>query len=395
MNIAEFGVRKHVAVNLIMFAMIGAGVILGSTLRREFFPEVSPTLISVSAPYPGAQPDEIEDSLAIKIEDRVADLQGVKEINTTAIEGAATVGGVDAPPTTGGAGTQNIVLPRIDRTVLGGGSTLRLETGDIETMTLGFRAEYTAPNDDETALLLPGLYLLGVDVGYERFLFRRTFAVTNVRFRHIEIYDFNASNRVAQGQFGLRWSPSRTLEIVGTGGAQLVVGEPLAVEEDLETSDSNINIYPAAFVGLNWDFIRNNGVAGRLRANTGLDGIVDQATGDYVPTVYSAVGVELRMPWGQASADAEALTSLADVEPSVLPTVLGFRAELVVPASAYLGFFFRARVYDRAPPLDTPNFEFVSLEATGEVGLRLWWSSGRDERLPRPSEALDEESEES
>ncbi len=91
MNLAEFGVRKHVAVNLIMFAMIGAGVVLGMSLRREFFPDVTPSLVSVSAPYPGAQPDEIEDSLAIKIEDRVADLQGVKEINTTAVEGAATV----------------------------------------------------------------------------------------------------------------------------------------------------------------------------------------------------------------------------------------------------------------------------------------------------------------
>jgi len=91
MNLAEFGVRKHVAVNLIMFFMLGAGVVLGLNLRREFFPEVSPSLIAVTAPYPGAQPDEIEDALAIKIEDRVADLQGVKEINTTAVEGAATV----------------------------------------------------------------------------------------------------------------------------------------------------------------------------------------------------------------------------------------------------------------------------------------------------------------
>jgi len=91
MNLAEFGVRKHVAVNLIMFAMIGAGVVLGLNLRREFFPDVTPSMVSVSAPYPGAQPDEIEDSLAVKIEDRVSDLTGVKEINTTVVEGAATV----------------------------------------------------------------------------------------------------------------------------------------------------------------------------------------------------------------------------------------------------------------------------------------------------------------
>jgi len=90
-NLAEFGVRKHVAVNLIMLALIGAGIGLGLSLRREFFPDVTPSMVTVSAPYPGAQPDEIEDALAIKIEDRVADLEGVEEINTTVIEGSASV----------------------------------------------------------------------------------------------------------------------------------------------------------------------------------------------------------------------------------------------------------------------------------------------------------------
>ena len=91
MNIAAFGVRKPVPANLVMLALVGAGLALGLRLRREFFPETRPNEVVITAPYPGASPDEIENALAIKIEDRVDDLDDVKEINTTVVEGAATI----------------------------------------------------------------------------------------------------------------------------------------------------------------------------------------------------------------------------------------------------------------------------------------------------------------
>ncbi|MGD1915924.1 MAG: efflux RND transporter permease subunit [Phycisphaerales bacterium] len=89
MSLPAFGVRKPVVANLVMFAIIGAGILLGLGLRREFFPEVTPNRVVVAAPYPGASPDEIERALAIKIEDRIADLRDVVEINTTVTEGSA------------------------------------------------------------------------------------------------------------------------------------------------------------------------------------------------------------------------------------------------------------------------------------------------------------------
>jgi multidrug efflux pump subunit AcrB len=90
-NLVEFGVKKPVAANLIMLAIIGAGLVLGLNLRREFFPETRPNEVLVVAPYPGAAPEEVERSLAIKIEDRVADIEDVKEVNTAIVEGAATI----------------------------------------------------------------------------------------------------------------------------------------------------------------------------------------------------------------------------------------------------------------------------------------------------------------
>ncbi|MGV6815245.1 MAG: efflux RND transporter permease subunit [Phycisphaerales bacterium] len=91
MSLAKFGVRKPVVANLVMFAIIGAGLIFGTGLRREFFPFVQSRIVTIMAPYPGAAPDEVEDALATKIEDAVADLTGVKEISSTVNEGLARV----------------------------------------------------------------------------------------------------------------------------------------------------------------------------------------------------------------------------------------------------------------------------------------------------------------
>ncbi|TVQ64751.1 MAG: efflux RND transporter permease subunit [Phycisphaerales bacterium] len=91
MSLSSFGVHRPVVANLVMLVIIGAGIIFGLNLRREFFPETRPNEVIITAPYPGAAPDEIESSLAIKIEDRIADLRGVKEINTTVSEGVASI----------------------------------------------------------------------------------------------------------------------------------------------------------------------------------------------------------------------------------------------------------------------------------------------------------------
>lgn len=87
MSIAAFGVRKPVAANLVMLALIGSGLVFGLGLRREFFPPIRTDKIIVAAPYPGASPQEVEDSLARKIEDRLSELDDVDELTTTIGEG--------------------------------------------------------------------------------------------------------------------------------------------------------------------------------------------------------------------------------------------------------------------------------------------------------------------
>ena len=91
MSLASFGVRKPVPINLLMTAILLAGVVLGLSLRREFFPESDPEMATVTLPYPGVTPDELEETLAIKVEDALIDLDEVKELRTTLTEGGGGI----------------------------------------------------------------------------------------------------------------------------------------------------------------------------------------------------------------------------------------------------------------------------------------------------------------
>ena len=91
MSPARFGVDKPVPANLLMIALIIGGVAAGLNLRKEFFPESDPTALIVTLPYPGASPEEVEETLAKKVEDALADLDEVDELITTLSEGGGGI----------------------------------------------------------------------------------------------------------------------------------------------------------------------------------------------------------------------------------------------------------------------------------------------------------------
>lgn len=87
MSLASFGVRKPVPIRLLMWGIIIGGIWTAFTIRREFFPETTPERASISLPYPGATPTEIEESMARKVEDAVVELKQVEKVTTTISEG--------------------------------------------------------------------------------------------------------------------------------------------------------------------------------------------------------------------------------------------------------------------------------------------------------------------
>ncbi|MEM9463525.1 MAG: efflux RND transporter permease subunit [Myxococcota bacterium] len=83
--------RNSVAANLLMFVLIVGGVLGVTRTKQEVFPEFSLDNITVSVPYPGASPAEVEQGILLAIEERVRGLDGVKRIKSTAREGSGSV----------------------------------------------------------------------------------------------------------------------------------------------------------------------------------------------------------------------------------------------------------------------------------------------------------------
>ncbi|RMG07210.1 MAG: efflux RND transporter permease subunit [Planctomycetota bacterium] len=77
--------------NLLMVCLMAAGIAAVLNLRREMFPEFNFDTITVTAVYPGATPDDIEESVTIKIEEAVRSLEGVRKVESTSSEGLASV----------------------------------------------------------------------------------------------------------------------------------------------------------------------------------------------------------------------------------------------------------------------------------------------------------------
>jgi len=72
--------------------LILLGGILGlANVRKTVFPEFASDLISVGVEYPGASPEDVEEAICARVEERVQDLDVVKRVRSVATEGLGTV----------------------------------------------------------------------------------------------------------------------------------------------------------------------------------------------------------------------------------------------------------------------------------------------------------------
>lgn len=83
--------KNHVAANLLMLVFLVGGALFVDNVKQEVFPEVELDIIQVSVPYPSASPAEVEQGILLSIEEEVRGLDGVKEVRSTALEGAGIV----------------------------------------------------------------------------------------------------------------------------------------------------------------------------------------------------------------------------------------------------------------------------------------------------------------
>ncbi len=84
--------RNGVAANLLMLIIcVGGLASMFFSTKVELFPQFSLDTITIRVPFRGAAPEEVETNVVKRIEERIQDLEGIKKITSSAIEGQGLV----------------------------------------------------------------------------------------------------------------------------------------------------------------------------------------------------------------------------------------------------------------------------------------------------------------
>lgn len=84
-------IHNRVTPNLLMIVLMIGGFYMSTKITREVFPAFELDRISIRVPYPGASPEEVEQGIVLAVEEGIQNITGIKEINSTAAEGSATI----------------------------------------------------------------------------------------------------------------------------------------------------------------------------------------------------------------------------------------------------------------------------------------------------------------
>ncbi|MFT4939641.1 MAG: multidrug efflux pump subunit AcrB [Paraglaciecola sp.] len=86
-GLIAFFANNSVAANLMMMFIIVMGLFSYFTIQRQMFPNIEINYINITAVYRGASPQEIEESILIKIEEAIKDITEIKKSTSRAFRG--------------------------------------------------------------------------------------------------------------------------------------------------------------------------------------------------------------------------------------------------------------------------------------------------------------------
>ncbi|MEM6719554.1 MAG: efflux RND transporter permease subunit [Bacteroidota bacterium] len=90
-KIISYFIKYPVAVNIIVIAFVLFGYFGYSSLKTSFFPQVATNIVTISAAYPGASPQEIEEGVVLPIETNLKGIIGVDRVTSTSSENNAAL----------------------------------------------------------------------------------------------------------------------------------------------------------------------------------------------------------------------------------------------------------------------------------------------------------------
>ena len=88
----EWFAKNPVAANLLMIGIVLAGITSAwQNVPVELFPNDDPDSVSISTEFRGAAPQNVEDGITLRIEEAIADIEGIEEITSRSTEGSSSV----------------------------------------------------------------------------------------------------------------------------------------------------------------------------------------------------------------------------------------------------------------------------------------------------------------
>lgn len=90
-NPVAFFVRHRVAANLVMLAMLMAGVLGLMRMNIQFFPTFALDFVTVRVVWSGAAAEDIEQAITLPLEQRLRSLEGLKSMTSTSAQGVSSI----------------------------------------------------------------------------------------------------------------------------------------------------------------------------------------------------------------------------------------------------------------------------------------------------------------
>jgi multidrug efflux pump subunit AcrB len=90
-GLIRFFLLHPLLVRIIFFAVLALGGYKMLTSQKEGFPAVELNIITVTTPYPGASPEDVELNVTTKLEEQIEEVDGLYEVTSTSQENFSTI----------------------------------------------------------------------------------------------------------------------------------------------------------------------------------------------------------------------------------------------------------------------------------------------------------------
>src|ERR1700742_785038 len=91
MNLSELSIKRPVFITCLLLMIVVLGIFSFGKLPVDLFPDVTFPVVTVTTPYPGAGPKEVETLVSKPLEEEIGTISGLKTISSKNHEGVSIV----------------------------------------------------------------------------------------------------------------------------------------------------------------------------------------------------------------------------------------------------------------------------------------------------------------